>query len=293
MNMEAIMQFFYKRASERIRRKVESSGKTHAEIYAKDPKQISRIINNRRTRINPFLITDAIIDNYAKNDEESDYVKIGLLHNLGFDTVKQILWGSDDEIDEYLPHLFELLWNELPDNDSFYQVDKRWILCDYVPYAEYVTYWELLFAPSNRFTALEFGKKEDDIVNNIDLAEQEAFSYFYSKCEKGFKEAFHKFSSDTTSFHKIDKVFKEGFIDKIFVEMIKKNAPDEYSLGLRVRNLIINDLSLVPHLVYDFQRAGNIDEITKLLLNASSSYICRIKDIQKAMINTENINIAN
>ena len=36
---------------------------------------------------------------------------------MKFESKKEILWGSDDEIKSYLPELFELLWDELTEDD--------------------------------------------------------------------------------------------------------------------------------------------------------------------------------
>ena len=284
MNIETVMEFFYERASKRIKEKVEKSGKKHAEIYINDPKQISRIINNRRTRINRFLITDAIISSTTKKDDETKYIKTGLLHELDFKTEKEILWGDDEEIKAYLPDLFKLLWDELPDKDSEYHIDKNFILCDYVPYAENRTYWDLLFSPENKYPAFLYGISEDNIVNNYEKVEQEAFDYLYSKCAKHFEEKFDDFSSKTKSFHKINKVFKENFIDTAFTNLIKQNMPDEYSLGVRVRRLIENDLSQTANLIYMHKENGSIDEIKRALINASSSYVLKLKEIQKNML---------
>lgn len=290
MNMEIIMEFFYKRASKRIKEKVEKSGKKHAEIYKNDSKQISRIINNRRTRVNRFLITDAIISSSTPKKDEIGFEPIGLLHKLDFKSEKEILWGTDEEIKGYLRELFELLWNELPDNDSEYQLDKNFVLCDYVPYAENRTYWNLLFSSGNKHPALSYGVREDDIVKNYEKVEQEAFDYLYSKCAKCFEEAFDNFSSKTDTFHKINKKFKENFIDAVFIDLIRQNAPNEHSLGVRVKRLIENDLSQTANLIYAYKENGNVDEIKKQLINASSEYVVKLGEIQKNMLELKNLN---
>lgn len=285
MKIERIMEFFYKRASDRIRIKVESSNKTHAEIYKTDPKLISRIINNKRTRVNPFLIPDAVIKSEIKKEDEEGTVKIGLVNQLNFKTAKEVLWGTDEEIRNYLPDLFKLLWDELPDKDSKYQIDKDLILLDYVPYAENSAYYDLClsFNYDWPFMAL-YGRNEDVILCNQEKFKQKAFDFLYLKCARRFEEMFDNFSSKTDSFHKINKQVKENFIDTVFVNLIKENIPNEHSLGLRVKNIIKSDLSLSAELIIKYRETGQVDEMKRKLLNAASTYTVRLEEIQKDMI---------
>lgn len=285
MNTEKIMEFFYERISKRIKEKVEKSGKTHAEIYKTDSKLISRIINNKRTRVNPFLISDAILDSSAQQDESDKYVKIGLLHGIGFNTKKEILWGTEEEIKEYLPNFFKLLWEELPDKDDNYGIDKDLILNDYIPYAENSAYYDLIVSYKYDwpFMAL-YGRSEDYVLFNQKKYKQEAFEFLYLKCKKEFEKIFNDFSSEVESFHKIDKVVKNEFIDTTFISLIKKNIPNEYSLGLRVKTIIKSDLSQSADLIVNYREKGQINEMKKKLLNAASNYAISLKEIQNDMI---------
>lgn len=285
MNMETIMEFFYKRASKRVRIKVESSGKTHSKIYKNDPKIISKIINNHRMRINRFLITDAAISSSYFDTDENALISTGLLHNLDFTNKKEILWGTGEEIKNYLPDLFKMLWDELPDKDSEYQIDKDFILLDYVPYAENSAYFDLIlsFNYDRPFMVL-YGRSEDVVLHNQEKYKQKAFEFLYLKCAKEFEKIFDDFCSATDSFHKIDKVFKKEFIDTVFINLIKENIPDESSLGLRVKNIIKNDLSQSADLIIKHRKTGQFDEMKKRLLNAASTYALRLEEIQNAMI---------
>lgn len=285
MNTEKIMEFFYERISKRVKEKVEKSGKTHAEIYRTDSKLISRIINNKRTRVNPFLISDAILDSSAQQDESDKYVKIGLLHGIGFNTKKEILWGTEEEIKEYLPNFFKLLWEELPDKDDNYGIDKDLILNDYIPYAENSAYYDLIVSYKYDwpFMAL-YGRSEDYVLFNQKKYKQEALEFLYLKCKKEFEKIFNDFSSEVESFHKIDKVVKNEFIDTTFISLLKKNIPNEYSLGLRVKTIIKSDLSQSTDLIVTYMEKGQINEMKKKLLNAASNYAISLKEIQSDMI---------
>lgn len=155
MNTQLIEEFFYSRASKRIAERVKSSGLKYAEIYKPDHKQISRIVNNERNKNNRFLICDAVISNYYIDDESGRNIECGLLatKELHFNSITEILWGTDSEIGQYLYPLFETLWNE-------YAVDNLGsdlYLCDHVPYAKNSTYYNLLFNSRNTFPAIFYG----------------------------------------------------------------------------------------------------------------------------------------
>ena len=63
---ENVAEFFYSRASKRIKEKI--GDKRHKDIHYADSKQISRIINNNRGRNNRFLIPDSVIETYYKDE---------------------------------------------------------------------------------------------------------------------------------------------------------------------------------------------------------------------------------
>ena len=274
MNTDKILNFFYTKASQRIKIKIRESGLKYVDIYPNDTKLISWIVNNRCTKNNRFLITDRIVDSY----EEGDY---GLIHKLSFNNKIEIFWGTEEEINSYIYDLFVLLWEEVSNEISTYGIDKDLFLCDYIPYAKYKSYWDILFSHENKYPALAYGIYEDDVVEKIDYAEKEALIFLYKKCQQEFLANFKEFAKYTLSFHKINKVFKENFIEKSFVPLLEKYNPDSSSLGLRVRNLIYSDLSQSAPLIYEENGTDNL--YLKRLINASSSYILKLEKIQKDM----------
>lgn len=278
MNLELITNFFYERASKRITLKVRQSKLKYSQIYKPDHKQISRIINNKRNRNNPFLICDAVISNSYKDEETGTFIKCGLLETLDFKNVKEILWGTSEEINSYLFDLFILLWSEVSAENSPYNIDRELYLCDYIPYAKYHTYWDILFSPDNKYPAIAYGIDENTVISNIDPARDNALKYLYQKCSDEFKKIFWNFTEETLSFHKIDKVFKESFIEQLFIPMIKEYSPNASSLGLRVRDLINIDMSHSAPLI--FNENENNDSYYRALINASSKYIVALENIQ-------------
>jgi hypothetical protein len=275
MNIEIIMDFFYEKASKRIRDRIKLLGLKHYQIYANDYKQISLIINNRRTKNNRFLITDSVLEHFSK-----DGTTIGLYPMLKFNSKSEILWGTKEEISQYLPSLFELLLNEISKEKNDYQIDKNLFLCDYVPYAKYSTYWNILFTKKNKYPAVAYGIYEDDVIDNYDKAENEALNYLYNKCKDDFFKIFSDFAKETTSFNKINKVFQQSFIKELFIPMLNKFKPDGNSLGLRVKNLIECDLSHCASLICENNSTRN--EYFFKLNRASSTYILALEDIQKS-----------
>lgn len=274
MNIDVILEFFYCRASTRIKEKVTESKLTHREIYMRDSKQISWIINNNRTKNNRFLITDAVLQNCDDFGEPD-----GLLAKLPFRNRKEILWGTDDEIECYLPLLFELLLDEVSYEDNPNHIDKELYLCDYIPYAKYSTYWNILFSENNIYPAICYGIMEDDVINNIDKAKEEAYIFLYNKCKNIFKKNFFEFAEKTDSLHKINQVFLDNFIRDKFIPMLIQNKPNNSSLGIRVKNLIEADLSHVASLVLNEE---DIDQkYYAKLINASSTYIVCLEKLQQ------------
>lgn len=278
MDINLVLEFFYERASKRVKEKVEKSNLTFAQIYKPDHKQISRIINNRRNRNNRFLICDAVIQNDIENPETGKYETYGLKKKLGFKDEKEILWGTDTEINNYIFDLFKLLFTIVSDIDAPYNINRELFLCDYIPYAENSTYWNILFSSQNRYPAFAYGIREDTVIAEIDSARDNALIFLYQKCKNEFHSSFNRFADETKSFHKIDKVFKENFIEKIFIPMLKKYTPDSSSLGLRVRDLILLDLSHCASIVYRDTQT-ELAYKTKLI-NASSTYILALEKIQ-------------
>lgn len=288
---EAIAEFFYKKASARVKIKVDESKLKHKEILYPDPKQISRIINNNRQRNNKFLINDSALETSYK-DENNNSVPSGLIPSLGFNSPKEVLWGKNEEIADYLHDLFILLWDEVCIQDKL--IDSDLYLCDYVPYAKYSTYWKILFESDTindprfsfeeydgrilNFPALFFGIKEDTVIENIDSARDDALEFFYNRFKDDFFTNFIEFSEENASFHMLNKRIKIDLVEKRFLPLMEKYKPDASSLGLRVKALISEDLSYCAALVCN----RNIDnpDYRKQLINASSDYILRLEKIQ-------------
>lgn len=291
---ESIAEFFYKRASKRIRERINKYNLKHIEICP-DHKQISRIINNKRTKNNPYLINDAVLQSSYKNDETGKHVTCGLISKLKFKSAKEVLWGTKTEIACYMHELFILLWDEICVQDNL--IDTDFYLCDYIPYAKYSTYWKILFESDRNdsrfsfekyndkmlnFPAIFFGIKEDDVIENIDSTRKEAFEFLYKRCKDSFYSVFTDFANKNESFHMLNKIIKTELVEKRFIPLIEKYKPDASSLGLRVKNLIYEDLSYSASLI--FHRNIDNPKFRQELIDASSNYIHKLESIQKSIL---------
>lgn len=288
---EAVAEFFYMKASARVKIKVEESKLKHKEILYSDPKQISRIINNNRQRNNNFLINDSALET-SYIDENNKSVPSGLIPSLNYNSPKEVLWGTDEEITNYVHDLFILIWDEVCIKNKL--IDADFYLCDYVPYAKYSTYWKLLFESDAindprfsfkeydgkmlNFPAMFFGIKEDTVIENIDSARSDALEFFYARCKDDLFKSFIEFTEENDSFHMLNNTIKNDLVEKRFLPLLEKYKPDASSLGLRVKDLILEDLSYCAALVYN-HNIENTD-YRKQLISASSDYILRLEKIQ-------------
>lgn len=288
-NVDSILNFIYEMTSSRIKIKVEKSKLKHSEIYKHDPKLISRIINNKRTRNNPYLLNNSVIESSYVDDESNKNIPTGLLNTLDFSSKKDLLWGTDTEIENYLEEFFFILCdNEFANT----QLGFEKYLCDYIPYAFCHTYWDILFHSDTtdpkfscveykgkmlNYPAFAFGVSEDAVRENIVPSKEEAIYFLYDKCKDDFRSDFNKFTNETEDYSKLGNKIRNYIVD-FFIPMLERYKPNESSLGLRVRNLIIEDLSYVA-CIYFKKNICN-EDYHRALIIASSQYTKEITSTQ-------------
>ena len=193
---------------------------------------------------------------------------------------KEVLWGTDEEINNYMFDLFEHLILEVFSDQNEYNLDIEKYLCDYIPYAKNSTYWEVIV--KGIYPAMFYGVSEDKILCDLFPAREEAIRLIYNRCSASFKDYFFSFIEDKKSFRGIDKIFKTSFIDEKFVPLIRDNPPNSTSLGLRIQQLILEDLSHTASLIVG-ETINNI-EYKKALIHASSEYILALEEIHETFI---------
>lgn len=279
-----VTDFIFKITANRVKEHIISSNLRYKDVYEPDEKLICRIINNKRGKNNPYLIPDAVFYNHAYN--------CGLLGKNLFSNKHEVLWGNPEEIKSYAPSLFPLLIDMIT-SDFSYDFDVENLLCDYVPYAISRAYWDILFSTDHEnarfhfceyddkilnFPAIAYGFSEDELFENFDTVRDNAISFLYNRCEIDFIELFIDFTNNTLSFKKLDKVINDSLIKNRLFPMLNKYIPDASSLGLRVRNLIYEDVSYIAPLV--FQRKLDNPTLRAELVIASLDYAAKLEKIQ-------------
>lgn len=271
MKLKNSLDFIYSSCANRINNKINESCLTLEKIYSSDPKILSSIRQNIRTPRNVFLVPDRVFTNPQNND--------GLLVKLDFhNSIQEVLWGTEEEINNNLPLIFKNVILDLLDNKLKLDFSIEDILCDFVPYAKYSTYYKIILSKDNKYPAIFYGVYEDKVIENLYSSKDRAIDFLYSKSQNEFSKAFINFAKETTSFKNINKVFKENFIYKSFIPLLMTHIPDETSLGIRVKNLILADLSQTAKLILnnDFT-----NDYYRQLINASSEYILKLERIQQ------------
>ncbi len=273
-----VTDFIYERTANRIKNHITSSGLRYKDVYYPDEKLICHIANNKRGKNNPYLIPDAIFENPAFD--------CGLLKikKLNFSTRQNVLWGDINEIKSYAPSIFPLLI-ELIASDSSYDFDIETLLCDYVPYARSRALWDIVFPPkpddprfSQHLPAIAYGFSEDELFENYDTVRDNAIAFLYNRCENDFITLFLKFTEETLSFKKLDSVIRDSLIRNTLLPMLEKYMPDASSLGLRVKDLIYEDIAYTAPLL--FQCELDNSSFRAELVHASLEYAVKLEKLQ-------------
>lgn len=265
MQLQNSMEFIYNKCAERIKKAIEAFNGSLSDIYSDDPKILSSIQNNRRTRNNRFLVPDRVLRNYAKND--------GLILKNLFKNEEEVLWGTHEEIAGYAEELFKIIFSDLQMNIIELDFNPDIILCDYIPYSKDSTVIDcLLNGCSSEFfhNAIETSFCTDIVTNK-----EKALQFLYKKCRTEYLSVFQSFIANINTFNKIDKVFEKDFVREKFIPILKRQIPDDNSLGLRVKMLIEKDISQAPEHITGIQ-----DDYFLSLIDASSEYISKLEKIQ-------------
>ena len=220
-------------------------------------------------------------------DESGD--ACGIVPVLGFKDEYEVLWGTNEEFNNNLHQIFRNIISDLLDMHT-YDIEINNVLCDYVPFAKYSTYFQLILKTQLPVIPY-YGITEDEILFNIDNAEENAIDFLYLKPDfnKNFDEIFSNFIQQNdlkTKYTNIDKKITNKFVQPHLIPLLKKYAPSGDSLGLRVKNIIEHDLSQSKDLIraHEENRTLSDSEYKKALISASSSYIVKLEEIQKSFM---------
>lgn len=275
--------FFYEECSKRIDQKIQNKKNEKkrenkenqkfslTEIYS-DEKLISRIRhNNRYEHTNKYLLTNSVI--YE-----------GLLPNLFDNDIQALLWGTDEEISKNLPLIFQNIMLDLVEGSSSYEIDIRLILSDYAPYAFDWTVTELIQTSPLEIIDYPDLINVSEIFTSLPHSQQKAITFLYQKCKPEFEKEFFEFCKTTRTYQKLDHLFEEDFIKKRLIPLLKKYIPKEDSIGLRVRNLILNDISKIIEVV-KYEHPTPYSDFCYKLISLSAQYANALIDLQVSNLN--------
>ncbi|RDW18923.1 hypothetical protein [Oceanobacillus chungangensis] len=223
----------------------------------------------------------------------SDSLLLHLTKELGFKKDKRkLLWG-DFENSDLSKVLFEkLLLDVLYGDDDKLKETYNNVLFDYVPYAEYHSYWQMFMLgeiemskfPNSQLSISShfYNLKEDDIFEKYESIQKNAIEFLYFKCGKQFHILFVDFiMQEGESLKKLDR--KLNSFGSRLTGFLLNYVPDKDSLGLRARNIIISDYKKFGTLIAKEMKGEpwTLDEHTlKLLVESSLAYIKELKRVQ-------------
>ena len=248
---EDLQSFFCVKASERIEKMITSRKLSFFEIYPENSNIISWIVAGRRTKRNPYLLTDTAVQriNETLNGQELSN-KENRYH------CRVISWGDNDEVENYIPEMMRLIVKNLTAEQQLI-FDET--LMDDIYFAETIAYKEILNEHNADFLDIEQLYTEDIPISR-NLAESELLETI----EEDFKKAFIEFLDSSkyvrTKVNGIDDYVDKGITFKnqfgcddivnLFLKVVKEHKlPIEESIGYRVYSIVRKDVSKLDSLI--------------------------------------------
>ncbi|MGM0095050.1 hypothetical protein IGI69_000229 [Enterococcus sp. DIV1083b] len=231
---------------------------------------------------------------YAKKNPNliSDSLLLHLTKKLEFSSELELLWGDIDNSDLSKVLFEKLLIDVLYGDDDKLKETYNNVLFDYVPYAEYHSYWQMFVIgeietpkfPNGQLSIPShfYNLKEDDIFEKYESIQKNAIEFLYYKCGTQIHALFVDFIiKEGDSLKKLDK--KLNYFVLHLTNFLLKYIPNEDSLGLRARNIIISDYMKFGTLIAKEMKGEpwTLNEHTlKLLVESSFAYITELKRVQ-------------
>lgn len=226
----------------------------------------------------------------------SDNQILYLSEKLKLDKSK-LLWG-DFEKNDFPKKLFiKLLLDILYCEDKLLQTKLNDILIDYVPYAKYHSFWQFFAVAEIKIPRLPNRKysipsyfyhiRENEIFERYEPIQMNAIEFIFYKYDNQIMKIIRDFLKvnfcvdDKYSLKKIDK--KLAKLVSQLMDFFAKNMPNEDSLGLRVRNIIVSDYKKFGSLIAQklLGEQFELNELNqKLLVKSSLAYITDLERVQ-------------
>lgn len=250
---EDLQSFFCVKASERIEKMISSRKLSFFEIYPENSNIISWIVVGRRTKRNPYLLTDTAVQriNETLNSQELSN-KENRYH------CRVIYWGDNDEIENYISEMMGLIVKNLTEQQQLIFDES---LMDDVYFAETIAYKEILNEHNAHFLNIDI---EQLHTEDIPISRILAQSELLGAIEEDFKKAFIEFLDSSkyvrTKVNGVDDYVDKGITFKnqfgcddivnLFLKVVKEHKlPIEESIGHRVYSIVRKDVSKLDSLI--------------------------------------------
>ena len=250
---EDIQSFFCAKASERIEKMITSKNLSFFEIYPENSNIISWIVAGKRTKRNPYLLTDTAVQriNEALNGQELPN-KENRYH------CRVISWGDNNEVENYIPEMMRLIVKNLTEQQQLI-FDET--LMDDIYFAETIAYKEILNEYNAHFLNIDI---EQLYMEVVPISRISAESELLGAIEEDFKKEFIEFLDSSkyvrTKVNGVDDYVNKGITFKnqfgcddivnLFLKVVKEHKlPIEESIGHRVYSIVRKDVSKLDFLI--------------------------------------------
>ena len=284
-SMDIVLERIFKRLNKR-KNELKISSK---DIIPDNSNLSSAILHNRKdTKKNPYLIPDTHIS--------------AIMKSLDFNSSKELLFGTDEEIELYSYTLFHALISDTLEMDEYNKskAEKKYgktfihklesVLADYVPYALISIY-----AENQEISDILFPTKILKIIDKGLIIRDEAIKRLYANEEikYGFLKIFADIIIAKDTVVRLDKSFLDFTVIHLLPLLINVTSDnDKYSLGNRAYYMLTELINEWEHLNSSsyYQDSAHISEseayhrdVIEGLLETSFEYAYNLYKLQKKL----------
>ena len=260
----------YRMISQRVKYRKKDKKLQNIDILLRDPNVVSNIVNNKRYKKNPYLLTPAFAFEIVKN--------------MKFTDSYTLIWGNRMERESYFGMLFFTGMNYLLKKETEL-IEKS--LSYYVPFAYdlAIREWENRYGDgiSLLFPSFKIEKGNEKSL----LAMQLLYKYY----KEDFFERHTNYFSDLYT-TKLDKKIN-NFFETELLDMVSKGAL--FDRGEDFFDLILQNLSLVTEMTFDSLHGENSKfhpqfDFSKSIDTFIKSMIHYQEQLEGEIVLTDNLN---
>jgi|GEM_PF-5618791 len=277
------INFIYKSTVKRLNDKRDSLKKKTSDLIVDnsgtqyDLSMVSKILNNKRTSNNPYLIPPA-------------YTEL-LAHQLEVDSVGELLWGKSVD---YADDILSMLIKEVLDKHPEHNKRLTQALLENVQYAKY--------SAVNNYSWY-YDKLDTELGDSVEdsLEEMQRFAIGKFCCLYGFDYIFLDHLIKNEGLSKLDKCI-DAFVDDILISLLSNISSDDTSFGRQAYNLLVGCESQInrftEHYVSvtidkeaDASAYYDTSDIPDRLKDECYSYVNLLEDAQNEMYDNLNVDL--